>query len=449
MRKILIVAGREYRAAVRTKTFLIGLLIMPLMMGGSAIMQYLLRDAVDLQEKKFVIVNRSVDPTVVPVLQKAVEQYNVAVADKESGIQKKPKFTLTPEAASSQVSEQRLVLSQRVRAGDLLGFLEILPPDAAETLTGPDQEESDTKVGNVALVLRYQTNRGAYMDFVKFAERNVAEHVRNTLGSHWKLDAEQITTLVRPVFVDNKGLAARNADGTIIDSDDQSRYASLIVPSVLLVLMFMLVLMGSTPLMQGVVEEKMQRIAEVLLGSVRPFELMLGKLLGMTGVSLTIGAVYLLGAYWAAHQFGLSDALTVPIILWFLFFQILASLMFGSLFIAVGAACTEMKETQNLIMPIMIMACIPLFLLGSILREPNGPVIRALTYFPFTTPALMLVRIAIVPNLPWWEPVLGVTVVLTTTLLCVWIAGRVFRVGILLQGKGASLGQIVRWIVKG
>lgn len=449
MRKILIVAKREYLAAVRTKTFLIGLLIMPVMMGASALFQYVLRDVIDLEDKRFVVVDRAERPEVVAFLQEAVEAYNEAVVDPETGKRKKPRFVVESVPAAEDVSEQRFQLSERVRDGDILGFLELLPPDALPLPPDDQPKHQPEKVpSQVDVVLRYQTNRPTFLDFAVFAERTIGELLRTELARNKGLSEEETKRLVKPVYLDNKGLARRDAEGRIDDDSEQNRFDAMIVPTVLIVLMFMIVLMGSTPLMQGVVEEKMQRIAEVLLGSVRPFELMLGKLVGMTGVSLTIGGVYLGGAYWAAHNFGIGDAFTVPILLWFVVFQILASLMFGSLFIAVGAACTEMKETQHLVLPIMILACIPLFVMGNLLREPNGPVIRGLTYFPFATPALMLGRLAIVPNLPWWEPFAGILVVLATTLLCVWIAGRVFRVGLLLQGK-AGIGQILRWIWKG
>jgi ABC-2 type transport system permease protein len=71
-----------------------------------------------------------------------------------------------------------------------------------------------------------------------------------------------------------------------------------------------------------------------------------------------------------------------------------------------------------------------------------------MSFFPFATPMLMIVRLA-VPPLPLWQPVVGILVVLATTVVCVWVAGRIFRVGILMQGKGANIGQLVRWVVRG
>jgi ABC-2 type transport system permease protein len=176
---------------------------------------------------------------------------------------------------------------------------------------------------------------------------------------------------------------------------------------------------------------------------------MMGKLIGMAGVSLTIALVYLAGAYWAAYYFGILEYISIGLLLWFVVFQVLTTLMYGSLFIAIGAACTDMKETQNLMWPVLIMACIPMFALGNVIQEPNSVAMTALSFFPFATPTLMVARLAVPPGLPPWQPVLGVVIVILTTLACVWAAGRIFRVGLLMQGKGAHFGEIVRWVFKG
>jgi ABC-type Na+ efflux pump permease subunit len=127
----------------------------------------------------------------------------------------------------------------------------------------------------------------------------------------------------------------------------------------------------------------------------------------------------------------------------------LAALMYGSLFIAIGAACTDMKETQNLLWPVMLLACLPMFVLGNVLQEPNSAVATSLSFFPFATPMLMILRLSIPPGVAVWQPLLGVVLVLATTLLCVWAAGRIFRVGILMQGKGAKLGEMLHWVFRG
>jgi ABC-type Na+ efflux pump permease subunit len=318
--------------------------------------------------------------------------------------------------------------------------------------TSDEKPAADQNASNAYALyrVRYQSNRPTYKDFAQFVDGVLTKTVRDELAKKNKLSDSQTEAILKPVILDAKGLSKRDAaTGKITDASDQGVIAAILVPIILMMLMFMVVMMTATPLMQSVVEEKMQRIAEVLLGSVRPFELMMGKLIGMMAVSLTITAVYLGGAYWAARHFGFAEYISLDILLWFLVFQMMADLMFGSLFIAVGAACTDMKETQNLLLPIMLLICVPLFLLGNVIQDPGSPVVRGLSFFPFATPNLMIVRLALQPGLPWWEPVLGVVLVLAATVFCVYAAGRIFRVGILIQGKGAKIGEMLKWVVRG
>jgi ABC-2 type transport system permease protein len=201
--------------------------------------------------------------------------------------------------------------------------------------------------------------------------------------------------------------------------------------------------------MQGVIEEKSQRIAEVLLGSVRPFTLMLGKLLGTVGVATTLSVVYLGGAYIVAQHYDVTEHLPGPLIAWFLIYQTLGVLMFGSLFIAVGAACTSAQETQTLLLPVMLVAMLPLFVMLNVVMEPGGPMAVGASFVPTATPMLMVARLSVSPGLPLWQPLLGIVVVLLATLLCVWAAGRIFRVGLLTQGQGAGFREMLRWVWRG
>jgi ABC-type Na+ efflux pump permease subunit len=441
MRKVFAVARREYLAAVRTKAFVIGLVMMPLLMTGSLAAQRLFGDYRDTADKHFAVVDRTPGQWLLPAVRREVETYNEKkLKDPQTGKQVQPRFEVkevpprgdSPEAVDALREE----LSNQVRGGELMGFLEIGP--AVGTDAGPEEDRQ----------VRYQSNRPTQQDFPRLAGEAVTGAVRRRHGEALGVDPGRLQELLRPVPLVSKGLSTRDAAGKVVDASEGSRLAPVLLPFALMMLMFVGVLMGATPLMQGVVEEKMQRIAEVLLGSVRPFELMLGKLIGMTGVSLTLSAVYLGGAFWAAVHYGLADSVGVDLVAWFLVFQVLAVLMFGSLFIAVGAACTDMKETQSLLWPVMLLVTLPMFFLGNILQEPNSPVAKALSFFPFATPTLMVARLAVPPGIPAWEPAAGAAVVLATTLACVWAAGRIFRVGILLQGKGAGFVEMTRWVLR-
>ena len=186
-----------------------------------------------------------------------------------------------------------------------------------------------------------------------------------------------------------------------------------------------------------------------MLGSVRPFPLMLGKLLGTVGVAMTLGVVYLGGAYLAARHYGIAEHLPASLIAWFLVYETLGVLMFGSMFIAVGAACSSAQEAGPLMMPVMLVAMLPLFVMMNVITEPDGPLATGASLLPTAAPMLMVARLSVSPGLPLWQPLLGVLSVLLATVLCVWVAGRIFRVGLLAQGQGAGFREIMRWVWHG
>jgi ABC-2 type transport system permease protein len=176
---------------------------------------------------------------------------------------------------------------------------------------------------------------------------------------------------------------------------------------------------------------------------------MLGKLLGTVGVATTLGAVYLTGAYVAARQFDIPQHLPASLIAWFLLYQTLGVLMYGSLFIAVGSACTTAQEAGQMLWPVTLAAILPLFVMTHVITEPDGPLATAASLVPTAAPMLMVGRLSVSPGLPWWQPLLGVVSVLLATFVCVWAAGRIFRVGLLAQGQGAGFREMLRWVWRG
>lgn len=462
MRKILVIAAREYVAAVRTKSFLISLLILPLMMGGSILVQLLLKDQVDTTEKRFAIVNRTPGQKLYGVLDAAGRERNEkTITDPKTGKQIKPVFAIEhvePSPASAKdIEQQRFELSERVRRKEIFGFLEIGPNvlEYAETLANSKTPNAQDMLELPPLppsekVIRYQSESPTFDAFNHWADGVLNAAVAESRATNAGLSPGKLKQIREPVALVTKGLSKRNPQtGEIEDAPNQNEIASIAVPGGLMMLMFMLILVGSTPLMQGVVEEKMQRIAEVLLGSVRPFQMMMGKLIGMVAVSFTLSAVYLGAVFWSAHRYGFAQYIPADVLLWFLLYQMLAVLMFGSLFIAIGAACTDMRETQSMLWPVMLLIALPMFVWLNVIREPTSTFATCLSLFPFATPTLMLARQAVPPGIPWWQPVVGVVGVLLTTFLCVYAAGRIFRVGILMQGKGAQVGELIRWVFRG
>jgi len=449
MRKVWVVARREYRAAVRTKAFVVSIVLMPALMFGSIGVQALFKKLEDTGEKTFAVVDRT-GGELAAALAAAADQYNRHLAtDPESGRQVASRYRIEVVRASDPESEavaaQRYELSQRVARGELEGIVEI-GPKVFEVRGNPFQQKD--KVDDASAV-RFQAKKPTQRQFTAWAEQALNAEIRSRRFRDRGMDPAAVAAAEEPVPLKYHALTKRTPAGTYEDAAEGAQLANFFLPAVLIGLMFMVVMVGATPAMHGVVEEKGQRIAEVLLGSVSPFELMAGKLLGLVGVSLTMAAVYLAGGYVVAHRYGVADLLSPALMAWFVVFLVLALLIYGSLFIAVGAAAGDVKDTQTLLMPVMVVACLPLFALGPVLQDPNGPIAVACSWFPFATPFLLVARQSVPPGVPAAQMAGGIVLVLVTTLGCVWAAGRIFRVGLLMQGKGAKFGDLLRWVVRG
>ena len=462
MRKTLVIAVREYLAAVRTKSFIVGLLMMPILMGSGVVIQVVFQKLEDTGEKRFAVVDRTQGQTLFSALQAAaVIRNSTDIFDPKTDKQTKPKFVVervepsadTPEARN----EQRIDLSNQVLDGKYYGFLEIgsgvfsyaAPPPNSRPSTEPVRPHVDTLDDESRF--RYQSRTPQYTAFSRWAETALNEAIQAKRWADAKQSRETIQAILQPVPLAAKGLTRRVdlQSGESEDTRTSDQEAHLLVPIALVLVMFMMIMIGATPLVASVLEEKNQRIAEVLLGSVAPFQLMMGKLLGMVAVSLTIVAVYLAGGYYAAQHYGFADLLTAPLIAWFLLFLVLAVMMYGSIFIAVGAACTTTSETQTMLMPVILISALPMMVIVRIVQEPNSTFATLASFFPPATPMLMLARQAVPPGIAWWQPLLGVVVVLAATTLCVYAAGRIFRVGNLMLGKGARMGDLIKWVVSG
>jgi ABC-2 type transport system permease protein len=457
MHKILTVARREYNAAVRTKAFLISLFVMPLLMGGGFIVQFLLKDQVDTQEKRFAVVDRTSDEQLMPALTTAVATRNAEqIFDPATGKQTRPAFALEPTPASSAepaaIQSQRFELSERVRRGEIFGFLDIgarvfeFPPNASATpdaAMAPDWQRDQSQI-------RYQSNSPTYDDFENWA-RPILEHaIHESRFQTAGLSSPVVRSVLQPVTLVAKGLSEKDTkSGEIQEAEDKNPIVSILAPAALMMLMFMLMFVGGTPALQGVVEEKLQRIAEMVIGSVRPFELMMGKLLGLMAVSLTLAALYLAGAYIVANHYDMAGMISLGTLAWFIAYLVVGVIMYGALFIAVGAACSDLRDTQTMLWPVMLLAMLPLFIWFNVAREPTSTFSTIVSLIPTATPMLMILRVAVPPGIGWWQPTLGLVLMLITTVIFVYAAGRVFRVGLLMQGKGASVRDLARWIVHG
>ncbi len=441
MRKTLVVAVREYQAAVRTKAFIVSLLLMPVLWAGSIVLQMFMRDKVDITDKHVAVVDYT--GKLFDALVAASNERNVAdiFSPEIPGKQVKPKFVFEKvEPPTDDVGKSGLLLSDRIRKnqpGDIMAFV-IIEKDAIEGR--PPTADPP---------INYYSNSPTYDDIQNWMSKPLNDQIRSLRLESAHLDPQLVKKVIASSRVANRGLVTLDASGNIKKAEETNELANLFVPLGMMMLMLMVIMIGASPLMHSVMEEKTLRIAEVLLGSLRPFELMMGKLLGMVGVSLTVTTVYLVGVYFALRQAHYDSYFPVHVIWWFVLYLVLAVLMFGSIFIAVGASVSDLKESQNMITPVMLVAFAPMFVWMNVVREPNSMLSTVLSLVPTATPMLMIVRQVVPPGIPVWQPILGAMLVLLTTSAFVFAAGRIFRVGLLVQGKGAKISDMLRWLVRG
>jgi ABC-type Na+ efflux pump permease subunit len=220
------------------------------------------------------------------------------------------------------------------------------------------------------------------------------------------------------------------------------------LPMFVLVLMFMSVMTGAMHLLNAIIEEKMSKISEVLLGSVTPVQLLLGKLLGVVAVSLLLTFVYLAGGIYALLSFGRVDLVDPVLIGWFLVYLVCAALMFGAVFLAVGSACSDLKDSQSMVQPAMMLILLAYLASFVVMQAPDSALAVGLSFVPTMTPFVMMLRMVMPPGPPLWQVLASVALLIGFTALTVWAGARIFRVGLLMQGKPPNFPELLKWIAR-
>jgi ABC-2 type transport system permease protein len=436
MRKILIIANREYWAMVATKAFLATLVLVPVLMGGSIFFQQKLQQRVNLDEKRMIVLDRT--GALFETLAKAAEIRNQkAIFDPVTGAQIKPRYRLERGPERPATDRERLDLSARIRRGEIHGFMEI-----PENIFAVSSSGSGSKATFYAQSTVFSEEKG-------WLQQTLNDAVRRHRLRQAKIDPQAVDRASTWVTVEGLGLFEKSNDGRSKPPKPKSAELTVLLPFGIMMLMFMVIMLAAQPMIESVMEERSQRIAEVLLGSVSPLQLMAGKLLGCVAGSLTIVLVYGLGALGLALYYGALHLAPLALLPWFLVYQVLAVLLFSSLFMAVGACVNDRKEAQSMMIPVMLVMVFPMFVWLSVVQRPTSSFAMWTSFVPPATALLMVLRMAASPDIPLWQPAVGVLILLAATGLCVFAAGRIFRIAILTQGQLPKLKQLLRWVITG
>jgi ABC-2 type transport system permease protein len=430
MRKVLTVAASEFQTAVRAKGFWIGILFMPVLFGAGLQLQKIVDRQVDARPRTIAIIDDTGE--LAPALLLAVQAWNRGERDQGPAVTGGPQFKVEMARPDGRDRETlRLELSERVRREELFAFAE-LPAE----LLAPDTTAR----------IRYYSAAPAYGDLPGWLHRSVMKEVITRRFAEADVSPIVVHNLIRPLGMEELGLLDRSRDGAIEPAQTVDKVRTIAVPVTFMFVLFIIVMTTTPQLLNSVLEEKMSRISEVLLGSVTPFQLMLGKLLASTSVSAVLTLVYLTGAAFAAERWGYLDAIDPRLLGWFVLFLLMAVTLYGSLFIAIGSACSDLKDAQNLMTPAMMLIMIPALMWPAITRAPQSMLSVGASLFPPATPFLMLLRLALEERPPAWQVGLSVLLTLLTTMLIVWAAGKIVRTGLLMQGKGVGFRELVRWV---
>ena len=448
MHRILLIAKRDYLATIRTKAFIIGLVVVPLLFGGGFLSIALMQSKPDIKERRIAIVDGT-GVVAAAVIQAAQEKSAKDLFDKTTHRQVQPRYVFETLPPAADPKLQRLALSERVRHEQLFAFIEIGSTvlDATPQATLQATNDKDSKPGPVSTY----SNAGGFDEASRWLADSINEGVRRVRLARLGVDQSRLSDVLAGVKVDRFGLVSRDPKtGEIREAGKKNEGAEFAVPFGIMLLLGMIVMVGSSPMLSAVTEDKAQRIVEMLLGLATPFELMMGKVLGALGTSLTSSAFYIIGGTLALSGMGLSGMVPFAVFPWFYIYLIADVMFLCSLAAALGAGCSSPQEAQQLAVVLLAPVMIPYFLVMFVMQQPNGAISTALSLFPPFTPMLMLLRQAMpAGGVPLWQPWVGLVGVLAFTLVIVVAAARIFRVAILMQGKTPKMADLVRWAVRG
>jgi ABC-2 type transport system permease protein len=435
--RVLRVARREYAAQVRTKGFLLSLLLFPVLFSGSTIAFVLLKDRVDTADKRIAVVDRS--GVVVEALIARAETRNAEeVFDPATGAQTAPRYLLEEVAPEADAAAQKLALSDRVRARELHAFFEI----------GPDVLHPELEGGDTGL--RFYSENPLQGEIRGWLWWPVNQRLIELRAREAGFDPDEVARVTGRIGTESMALLTRDAaTGAVGGGQRTNELETILAPMAVMMILFIMTILGAVPLLGSTMEEKSLRIAEVLLGTVSPFGLMLGKLLGGVAVSLTVLAFYSLVAWVVTAATGNSEFVPFDLLPWLLPVTAASILMFGAVAAAVGASCNDQAEASARTPLVIVPVLIPLFIWFPVLQDPLGGFATVASLVPPFTPALMTLRLASPASIPLWQPAAGMVGVLLFTLGTVWAGARVFRVGLLMQGAAPKLGTMLRWVLRG
>ena len=417
MRKIWLIIKREYLVRVRKKAFIVMTIVGPLLMAALMIVPTYLANE-------------------------------------------------TQELRTIAIEEDGFEFTNQIEDTDFLHFSKI--PTEEATLLKNDFSESNY----YALLYIEGDNFTLYSNQqISLTVSKAIENQLEQIIEHQKLKAAGIDLTILSEAQSTVHITTKiiTEDGSTTNSKAE---ASMGIGFICGILIYMFIFMYGTMVMRGVIEEKTSRIVEVIISSVKPFQLMMGKILGVALVGLTQFALWILLtiaiASVAELMFMDASSMTtelnstqqsillselsnltgginlMQIFVSFIFYFLAGYLMYSSLFAAVGSAVDAEADTQQFVLPITIPLILAFILIQPIMENPDGPLAFWMSIIPFTSPVIMMVRLPF--GVATWELALSMGVLILSFVLTTYLAGKIYRTGILMYGKKTSYKELWKWL---
>ena len=433
MNKIFAVIRREFIERVRTKAFILATLGLPLLMVFAMVVPAMMMKGTD-RTTRVAVIDATSDGTgaaIVAALQKPTFKDGT-----------RPKYAIEHVQRGGDVTPARdslLLRTSREVAEPLDGVL-ILP-------------ENTLAAGQVDY---FGTNVSSFETMGEL-RRAVSSVVVGTRLERAGVDAGVVAAATRPADMNTIKVSDGKPTG-------ESGEASFLLAYVMGFLLYISVVLFGQQTMMSVIEEKTSRIMEILASSLRPFQMLLGKVLGVGAVGLLqmgiwVGTVYLVGQ----NRTVLAGLLKVPVetmqampipsiptdlLVVFLTYFGLGFLLFGALFAAVGSMVNSTQEAQQAISGVIMVIMVGFFGVFAVIKDPSGGLGTTLSLIPFTAPFVMPVRWSM-SSVPLPQLALSLVIMVASLLGVVWVAGRIYRTGILMYGKKPTLREVFRWVRAG
>lgn len=416
MNKMFVVARWEYLEKVKSKAFLIGLFLTPIIMVLMGVLPGLLADKEDEETKVIGLIDARGE--IAPLLIERMERYKLSNGQ--------PNYLLRPLGVgkNADIAAATREADERVEDGELDGYVVLGANASSDTVV----EYHSKGAGDLRLIGRLEENLRTIFSERKLLARGIDPGI---------LDEMRAPVQLRTVKISPTG-----------EREETSFLKTFFSAYVFIMAMFFLIFTSGQLLVRSVLEEKSNRIIEVLVSSCTPSELMAGKVLGLSAMGLTQVGFWAIVALAIFARVGTDVLPPAEQLLLMVVYFVLGYLFYSAIFIAFGTPVTTEQEAQQLNGYLVLFVILPVALVLPVMQHPNATWVKVLTYIPLLTPTFMALRIPVqMPSV--FEIVASALLLAASTYVMMVVAGRIFRVAILATGKRPSFAELVRWVREG